>query len=87
MRQAIVTKYHGPTDLHGGRVSARADAGRVMVPWDHRLGIAENHIAAAQKLARKFGWNGNWYGGSLPLPNAAYAFVMADDVDFEVNEP
>ena len=34
MFQAIQTTYHGPTNMRGSRVSARAEAGRVTLEWD-----------------------------------------------------
>jgi hypothetical protein len=81
MLQAIVTKYHGPTNHKGSRISARADAGRIMMSYDHALGISENHAAAAQALAERLGWTvAKGYpalaGGALP-GNAGYCFVMA----------
>ncbi len=55
-RQAIVTKYHGPTNSRGSRISATAEAGRVYVECDDALSIPQNHAAAARKMAHKFGW-------------------------------
>jgi hypothetical protein len=80
MFQAIVTKYHGPTNYKGSRISARADAGRIVVPYDHALNIGENHAAAAQVLAERLGWTvtegyAALAGGALP-GNAGYCFVM-----------
>jgi hypothetical protein len=77
MRQAIVTKFLGPTYTQGGRVKASADAGSITVPWDHALGVEDNHRAAAIALARKLGWcerEDQWVGGSTP--GAGYAFVL-----------
>jgi hypothetical protein len=64
--QAIETKYLGPTDMRGSRVRAKAEAGSVIVPWDHALSLDENHTRAAQRLATKLGWRGKWVGGTLP---------------------
>ena len=66
MRQAIVTRYYGPTDHRGSRVIARACAGSATVPWDHALDCEANHTAAAQALADKLGWKGKLIGGGLP---------------------
>ena len=47
MRQAIVTKYLGPTDFLGARVKASAQAGSVVVFWKgaleqaHRVGLLD----------------------------------------------
>jgi len=76
MRQAIATKYHGPTNTRGSRISARAEAGAVSVDYDHALNAADNHLAAARRLAEKLGWSGEWFGGGLP--SGGYCFVCAD---------
>ena len=73
MYQAIQTKFLGPTNTRGARVSARADAGRVIVSWDHAIGISENHKAAAVALARRFGWPEDMDGGGLP--GSGFAFI------------
>jgi hypothetical protein len=82
--QAIVTRYHGPGNVRGARVSARCEAGRLTLPWDHALNAEDNHRAAAEALARKFGWlpeGGRLAGGGLG--NAVYAWVLV----FEPGEP
>jgi len=56
MRQAIETRYLGPTNFRGSRVVASAQAGSMTVPWDHALDVADNHAAAARALADKYGW-------------------------------
>ena len=69
MRQAIETKFLGPTNLRGARVKATAQAGSVIISWDDALGVDENHYAAAMALANKYGWNSKgvkWYGGGSP---------------------
>jgi len=73
MRQAIVTKFHGPTNHRGARVKAAAAAGSVTVSWDYALGIEENHRAAAKALAQKYGWPLDMAGGGLP--GSGYVFV------------
>lgn len=74
--QAIVTKFHGPTDFRGSRITARAAAGRVTLPWRYHLDIAGNHTAAAEALARKLGWDGHWVAGGLPSEDG-FVFVNA----------
>jgi hypothetical protein len=67
MRQAITTKYIGPTNYRGSRVKATAYAGSIVVPWDSDLDVDANHEAAARALSAKYGWPWkNVYGGSLP---------------------
>jgi hypothetical protein len=79
--QAIVTKYHGPTNTRGSRVTAIADAGRVTLPWNDALSMEANHDAAALALCAKFGWNVPHYGkylqrGGMPKSSPyAYCYV------------
>lgn len=75
-RQAILTRYHGPTNHRGTRISATAQAGRISVSYDYALNSGDNHAAAAKHLAEQFGWNdfdGEWIGGQLP--NQDYAWT------------
>ena len=74
--QAIVTKYHGPTDRKPSRITARCDAGRIVVQWDHRLNVADNHREAVSALATKLGWSGTWILGSLPESFGGYCAVI-----------
>jgi len=72
--QAIVTKYHGPGNTRGARISAAAQAGRIYVGYDHALNLEENHLAAAKKFVAKMRWPENlWTGGQLP--NGTFAHV------------
>lgn len=78
--QAITTKFLGPTDRRGSRIVAHAQAGRVIIDWDHRLNPDANHAAAAAALARKFEWKGRLIGGHLPERNTAHmAFVFVNE--------
>jgi hypothetical protein len=75
--QVISTKFIGPTNHRGSRVAATAQAGRVVLDWDHALNPERNHAAAARALADKFGWEGRLIGGDLPSANSAHmAFVF-----------
>lgn len=66
IRQAITTKYIGPTNYRGSRIKAKAAAGSVTVHYDCSLNTDDNHAAAAKALAEKFGWRGHYYGGGMP---------------------
>lgn len=79
--QAIATKYLGPTNRLGGRVKASADAGNITVGWDHRIGVQDNHIAAAKALAAKLDWNGRWIGGSFAHNGNVYVLDTEDTRD------
>ena len=74
--QAIRTKAIAPTNTRGPRVAASCDAGRVVISWDHKLYIDDNHEAAANALARKLGWLDNGWvlvGGGL---GAEFVWVL-----------
>ncbi len=54
MRQAIVTKFLGPTNCRGSRVKATSASGHTLtVSWDHALDSDANHIAAAKALGQE----------------------------------
>lgn len=79
MAQAITTKYLGPTDHQGARISVRCQATRITVAWDDGLDVEANHRAAALKLITRLGWDSarRWYCGALP-DDTGYAFVMGN---------
>lgn len=54
--QAILTKYHGPTNTRGSRISAQAASGRIYLSYDHALNLDANHEAAATEYANRLGW-------------------------------
>lgn len=56
MNQAITTRYLGPTNHRGTRVVAEAQAGRLVVSWDHALSPEANHEFAARQFAMRLGW-------------------------------
>lgn len=76
MRQAIVTKYIGPTNYRGARIKATASAGSITVPYAYELEIQAAHRAAARALADKFGWAGDMVGGGLA--QGGYCFVFTE---------
>lgn len=79
MRQAIVTKYHGPTNYRGSRVSATAQAGRITLGWDDALDTNANHDKAALALCARYGWTGKLAGGGMP-DGRGNAYVILDEV-------
>lgn len=56
-RQAITTRFVGPTNSKGSRIIAKCEARMMIVPYDDALDIDENHAAAALKLFRAMGWD------------------------------
>lgn len=68
--QAIITKYHGPTNTRSSRVSATSAGGhRATLPWDHDKDVDGNHDAVALVLLHKLGWTGMWHRGGLKTGN------------------
>lgn len=78
IRQAIVTKFLGPTNFRGSRIKATAAARSITVEWPHALNIEEAHAFAASQLAEKLRWHGQWFGGGMPA-GTGYCFVLADN--------
>jgi hypothetical protein len=86
MRQAIQTKYLGPTNSKGDRILASSKAQSITKSWDHALTVDANHIEAAMSLAKKLKWTGEWCGGGTEA--SGYVFVnTTDGADFSVGEP
>jgi hypothetical protein len=81
IRQAIITKYLGPTNYHCSRVKAKCQAGSVIVSWDSNLDINENYTAAATLLAQRLGWlmiegkKFNLVGGAMP-DNSGNCYII-----------
>lgn len=73
MTTAIITKFHGPTNRLGARISAttatpRPSTGRpdrLYISYDHKIWGEENHAIAAMALARTLNISGKWRSGSI----------------------
>ena len=73
--KAILTKYHGPTNTKGSRLSATAEGGnRIYVGRNCELSIEDNHAAAARQLKLKMNWPGDMVGGTLPDGSMAWVY-------------
>lgn len=76
--KAITTKYHGPTDTRGSRISASdGDRNRISIPYPYELSGEAVHKAAAVALCEKMGWPTDLIGGGI---KSGYAFVFAEAV-------
>ena len=76
MTQIIRTKYHGPSNVRGSRVSATTASGiRKMFEYDDALSLERNYVWAARKLAESLNWSGSWIGGH---DKSGMVFVKAD---------
>lgn len=81
-RQAIGTRYFGPSNVRGSRIKARCEAGSLTLSWDSALGVVENHAKVARALANKLDWSkhGRMIGGGSP-DGRGYVFTFYDDED------
>lgn len=75
--KAIVTKYHGPTNMRGSRITASdEDGNRITISYPYELSGENVHRKAAQALCDKMKWTGKLTAGSL---KNGYVFVFAHD--------
>lgn len=81
MRQAITTKFLGPTNHRGARIKATAAAGTITIDWDYSINSDRNHDAAAKALAAKLDWAGAWFAGGLPTNDGNVYVWSADGFD------
>lgn len=77
MKQAIITKYLGPTNTKGARVKAFASSARpsVIIPWDHAWSSERNHEFAARILKERLEWSGQLQAGSLSPGQVVHVFI------------
>ena len=74
--KAIVTKYHGPTNFKGARITASdEDGNRVTIPYPYELSGEAVHRKAAEALCSKMKWTGKLVAGGI---KNGYVFVFAD---------
>jgi len=81
-RQSIQTKYHGPTNTKGSRISATSASGiKIFIGYPHELSEGvDSHALAAATLARKLGWTAeafeaHWVAGGT---KGGYVFVQSN---------
>lgn len=66
MRQAIRTKYLGPTPTKPSRVKAWCEAGSVTIPWNPGVTADQNYLEAFYTLVEKLDWTyTRWVYGYL----------------------
>ena len=76
--KAIITRYHGPTDHRGARISATTEgAGRVYEDYDHALDGEKLHFEAVKKLCKQLDWHGIFVAGGTP-DERGYAWVFVE---------
>jgi len=73
--KAITTRYHGPTDMRGARISAFDGDSRVYIGYPPELSLEEAHRKAAERLCEKLQWTGHLVGGAT---KDGYVWVFCD---------
>jgi hypothetical protein len=82
--QTIKTKFLSPTDTKPARVKATTTSGiNLTLSWDHGLDTYDNHVKAAQALAERLKWPGQWHGGSADDGEMIFVCICGRPV-FEV---
>ena len=80
--QTITTKYHGPTNNRGARITATATGGCSMtIPYPQELSGVLVHLAAARALCQKLNWHGDLSAGDT---KTGYVFVFSDSDRFTI---
>ena len=89
--KAILTRYHGPTNTRGARISATADGwGRVSIPYPDELsGDACRWEAVKRLLDKGFTYHGNHAHNLVAggLPNGDTVFCFANSGDYVWTPP
>lgn len=80
-RQAIITKYIGPTNIKGGRIKAMTGNGKHSLTIGYPHESSNPHAVAAVALARKLGWTGALIEGGTATGSV---FVFADGDAFTI---
>jgi hypothetical protein len=79
VRRDDKTKYHGPGNVRGSRISARdEDGNRITISYPYELMTENAHTSAAVALCEKLGWSGTLARGSI---GTGYVFVWIDERD------
>ena len=83
--QAITTRYHGPGNVRGSRISATTASGkRVYHECDDAVHVDRQHRDAAIKLCKLLDWHGTMVEGGLTSGGErVFCFIHPDDC-FEV---
>lgn len=71
--QSIETKYLGPTNNRGARITATCNGNKITIPYPYQLSGQAVHEAAALALCVKMGWEPKLTGGAT---RTGYVFVF-----------
>lgn len=71
----ITTRYSGPTNTRGSRITAKGHSRQLTVPYDYNLTATGNHEAAALALAKVLGYTGDLRYVHAPRLQTGYRFT------------
>lgn len=79
--KAVTTKYHGPTNTRGARISASdGDGNRVTVPYPYEKATGEDaHSDAVRALCTKMDWHGMLVCGSPDWRRGVLVWVWVEE--------
>lgn len=78
---AIFTKYHGPGNVRGSRISARCGGKKVVHMVDNAFSIFDNHAHAMRKLVEVMGVSGKFARADGPGGAQVWVKVDVDTLD------
>jgi hypothetical protein len=80
--KAIRTKYIGPSNVKGSRLSATTGerGQRLIMSWPSELNSGEAHARGARALADKMGWKTELIGGGFPDGTMVWVFKTSPDI-------
>lgn len=77
MNVTITTRYSGPTNTRGSRITAKGHGRQLTVPYDYALNPCGNHEAAARALAAVLGYTGDLRDVRAPRLKRGYRFEVS----------
>jgi hypothetical protein len=79
--KAIRTKYIGPSNVKGSRITATSGerSQRIIMSYPSELNSSAAHAKAARTLCDKMNWNGAMIGDGFP--DGSMVWVFADSHD------
>ena len=79
--KAIRTKYIGPSNVKGSRLSATTGekGQRIIMNWPSELNPGDAHAKGARALADKMKWAGELIGGGFPDGSMVWCFADSPD--------
>jgi len=73
--KAVMTRFIPASNVRGARIKASAEGVKSLtISYPHEMNAEQGHRLAAEKLATRQGWKGDFCGGMLPGGDWAFTF-------------